>query len=360
MIKFDITIDIITNYFIISINTDKQIMSKLNENIIKWFELLIRQLEFYVDVKTGKDKLIYSYKLNSITKALEVIRKINFKITSGEQVKDYRDIGKGTVARINEILKTGKLAEVHEADISGKHLDYVDELMKIFGIGRVKAYELYTKHNIKSIDELKAAVKKGDIDLPENIIKGIKYVDKIKINIPRSEMDAIYIKLIEVGIKVDPDMDVRVCGSYRREKPTSNDIDVIVAHPAIKTKIQAKKSDLMRKFIHTLENIGFIEDSFTSEDVATKWMGVCRLNKDSLLRRLDIRFIPQESYYTAVLYFTGSGEFNRRMRSVALSMGYTLNEYRLLDDKGKPMKVNSEMDVFNYLNMEYLQPSERI
>jgi len=332
----------------------------MNENIIKWFELLIRQLEFYVDVKTGKDKLVYSYKLSSIAKALEVIRSIKFKITSGALIKDYKDIGKGTVRRIDEILNTGKLSEVKEDDITGQHLNYVDELMKIFGIGRVKAYEIYTKHNIKSIDELKEAIKKGEIDLPENIMKGIKYVEMIDTNIPRSEMDEIYSKLIRVGIKIDPEMDVRVCGSYRREKLKSGDVDVIISHPMIKTKKQAEKSDLLRRFITTLENDEFIEDSLTSENVPTKYMGVCRLNKNSPLRRLDIRFMPQESYFTAVLYFTGSGDFNRRMRSVAISMGYKLNEYALINEEtGKAIKINSEMDVFDHLNMEYIMPKDR-
>lgn len=332
----------------------------LNKNIITWFELSIRQLEFYVDVKSGREKLIHSYKLRSISKALDAIRRINFKITSGKQLQGYKNIGKGTMRRVDEILKTGKLAEVNESDISGEHLDYVDELMSIFGIGRIKAYELYTKHNIKSINELKKAIKKGDVDLPENILKGIKYVDKIKTNIPRSEIDAIYSKLIMVGIKVDPDMDVRICGSYRREKETSNDIDVIISHPNIMTKKQTNSSDLMMKYINSLEKDGFIVDSFTSEKVPTKYMGVCRLGRNGLLRRIDIRYFAQESYYTALLYFTGSGEFNRRMRSVALSMDYTLNEYRLSDDKGKSLKVTSEQDVFDYLNMEYLQPKERV
>ena len=331
----------------------------MNDEIIKWFELLIKQLEFCVDVKSGKDKLIYSYKVNSIKKALDVIKKIKFKIKKGSDIASYPGIGKGTIERIDEIINSGKLSEVNEADISGKHLDYVDELMKIFGIGRVKAYELYTKHNIKSIDDLKKAVKSKKIDLPENILKGIKYVDKIKQKIPRSEMDQIYFYLLEIALKVNVELDVRICGSYRREKLTSNDIDVIVSHPSIKTKSQAEKSNLLKSFVKKLEDEKFIVDSFTSEDVPTKYMGVCKLSPKHDLRRIDIRFIPQESYYTAILYFTGSGEFNKRMRRVALSMGYTLNEYRLLDDKQKPFVVESEEDVFKYLNMEYVIPKDR-
>lgn len=332
----------------------------MNENIIKWFDLLIKQLEFYVDVKTGKDKLIYSYKLNSIEKALDVIKNIKFKIKTGKDLTKYKGIGKGTINRIDEILQTGKLAEVKEADISGAHLEYVDDLMKIYGIGRVKAYELYTKYGIKSIDDLVKEVERGNIDLPENILKGIIYVNQIKRKIPRSEMDLIYSYLIREGIAFDPNMDVRLCGSYRREKDTSNDIDAIISHPNIVTKSDAESSDLMKNFVKKLTKDGFMVDSFTSEDVPTKFMGVCRLAKDKLLRRIDLRFIPQESYYTALLYFTGSSEFNRRMRGVALSMKYTLNEYRLLNDKGVALKVESEDDVFRYLNMEYMQPIERV
>lgn len=330
----------------------------LNENIVKWFKLLIKQLEFYVDVKTGKDKLVYSFKLSSIKKALEVIENLDFEIKSGEQLKNYKNIGKGSIERINEILKTGKLAEVNEADISGKHLDYVDNLMKVFGIGRVVAYELYTKYGIKSVEDLKKAVEQKIIELPESIIKGIKYVDYIDTVIPRSEMDDIYIFLIKQSLLADKQMHIRMCGSYRREKPVSGDIDLIVAHPDIMTKAQAKNSNLMQKFIEQLKKVNFIVDSFTSKKVPTKYMGICKYENNPI-RRIDIRFIAQESYYTALLYFTGSGNWNRKMRKVAQSMGYKLNEYWLLDENKKPLPVTSELDIFNYLNMEYLQPPNR-
>lgn len=330
----------------------------MNDNIIKWFELLIKQLEFYIDVKTGKDKLQYTYKLKAITNALKIIKSIKHTIKNGEELMTYKGIGERIANRVNEIIITGKLAEVRDADISGEHITYVDDLMKIFGIGRVKAYELYTKHNIKSIDELKIAVKKGVINLPDNIIKGIKYVDKIKFNIPRDEIDKLYSKLIYAGIKCDPNMDVRVCGSYRREKKTSDDIDVIISSPFIKTKKQLDTSTLMTKYIKILKNESIIIDSFTDDNVKTKYMGLCRLDNKSNLRRIDIRCIPQESYYTALLYFTGPADFNKRMRSVALSMGYTLNEYELSNKKTK-FSICSEKDVFDKLNMEYVIPKDR-
>ena len=100
----------------------------------------------------------------------------------------------------------------------------------------------------------------------------------------------------------------------------------------------------------------------TSSDVETKFMGFAQLpNKN--VRRIDIRFMPYESYYCALLYFTGSGNFNRKMRNVAIQMNYKLNEYGLykINKGGKyeRLLVESEKDVFDYLNMEYLPPQLR-
>jgi DNA polymerase beta len=343
-----------------NLSRNKDIDYKINKNIIKWFRLLIKQLEFYTDVKTGKDKLIYSYKLNSIRKAYKSIIKLDFEIESGKQLIHIKGIGKGTVNRIDEIIKTGQLLEVNDADISGKHLEYVEDLMKIFGIGRVKAYELYTVHNIKSIADLRKALKSKKIDLPESIKIGLKYVDQINTKIPREEMDQIYSYLLYSGIKFDPELDVRVCGSYRREVPFSGDIDVIISHPDIITKKDTETSDIMLNFISQLEKDSFIVDSLTTAKAKTKYMGLCKLNLNKPVRRIDIRFMSQESYYTAILYFTGSGAFNRRMRSVAQSLGYILNEYNLKKVSDKSIiNIDSEKDIFEALNMEYQIPANR-
>ena len=44
-------------------------------------------------------------------------------------------------------------------------------------------------------------------------------------------------------------------------------------------------------------------------------------------RRIDIMYKSPEEYPFAVLYFTGSAEFNVKMRNDLLERGYTLNEY---------------------------------
>lgn len=41
------------------------------------------------------------------------------------------------------------------------------------------------------------------------------------------------------------------------------------------------------------------------------------------------RLIPKDQYYCGVLYFTGSDIFNKNMRTHALEMGFTINEYAI-------------------------------
>ena len=61
-------------------------------------------------------------------------------------------------------------------------------------------------------------------------------------------------------------------------------------------------------------------------------MGFCIIKqagkKNNIARRIDIRFVPYDSYYSALLYFTGSAELNRKMRQIAKSMKLKLSDYK--------------------------------
>ncbi len=60
------------------------------------------------------------------------------------------------------------------------------------------------------------------------------------------------------------------------------------------------------------------------------------------------------------MYFTGSEEFNKNMRGVAVKKGYTLNEYCLRKvGATERMEVTCEKDVFDFLGMEFKKPEER-
>lgn len=341
----------------------------MNQKLIDEFSKYVRQIQFDIDHEISKKKKLgHSFRLQATKKILEIIKNFPKEITSSKQLEGIKGIGKKSLEHIDEVLNFGKIGKVMDDIMDQTYLTYVSELDEIYGIGQAKAIELYKNYNVKSIDDLKKLVDSGKIELPQNVLIGLKYYGKAKEKIPRSEMEEMDTYLHNVLFKLDVNLFGVICGSYRRQKETSNDIDMLIVHPKLVTKedIDNSKVNYLHKFIVQLKKEKFIVDSLTSDEVSTKYMGLCQLqiqnNKENNypIRRIDIRFIPYESYYSATLYFTGSADFNRKMRRVAESMDYKLNEYGLFNEKGKPLKIKSEKDIFDYLGMEYVSPELRI
>lgn len=335
-------------------------MTNNNRNIIDEFKKLVKQIQFEIDHNTErKQKLANMFRLENTKKVLKIIELFPDIITSVDQLKGIPGVGKGSLQRIDEILKTGKLSEIDEATINDDYLKYLDELEDVFGIGRRMAFELFSKHKVKSIDELKKLYESGKISLPDNVIKGLKYYGISKGDIPRSEIDIIYNLLSRELSIIDPHLFGTICGSYRRQKLKSGDVDFLIIHPKIKTQKDLIKNKYFKNFLKKLIDIGFMVETFTGIEVRSKFMGLCQLSPKYHVRRIDIRFLPFESYYYALLYFTGSGEFNKKMRRIAIDNDLMLNEYGLYDQNGKMFHVNSEKEIFDILYMEYLQPPDR-
>jgi DNA polymerase/3'-5' exonuclease PolX len=197
----------------------------------------------------------------------------------------------------------------------------------------VTAKELVENHKIYSVDELKDKYMKGKIELPPQIEMGLKYHGIFKENIPRKEIDEINELMQKIGKQINKKMHVIITGSYRRGKSTSNDIDILISNG---------KND-MHAFINKLKKDKFIIDDLTTEyDV--KYMGYCKF-KNNPPRRIDVKYAPEESFYTLLLHMTGSAHFNAQIRELAKHLGYKLNEYglyQLKKDKQIRIELKSE------------------
>jgi DNA polymerase/3'-5' exonuclease PolX len=93
-----------------------------------------------------------------------------------------------------------------------------------------------------------------------------------------------------------------------------------------------------------------------------KFMGICKAGKGRRARRLDILLTPPTEFPFALLYFTGSDQFNIAMRRHALTLGYSLNEHGITgtDGKADPMgPFPSEASIFMFLGLEWKTPAER-
>ena len=90
------------------------------------------------------------------------------------------------------------------------------------------------------------------------------------------------------------------------------------------------------------------------------FMGICKLNENSLHRRLDIKVYEKSFFPFAILYFTGSAYFNRSLRLYAKKKGYHLSDKELSDRiTGEKILCYSEEDIFKALSLKYQTPEER-
>ena len=327
-----------------------------NKWLIDEFDKLKKQIRYDID-HTGdrKKRLVHSFRLQAIDKVIAVLLEFEDEITSSAQLKGIKGIGKGTLDRIDEILSKGKLSEIIPEILDQEYLQYMEKLTEVYGVGQRKAYELYKDFGIKSIDDLKKAHAEGKISLPDAVVKGLKYYGIVQDDIPRSEIMEIDKYLHQVLLEIDPELFGVICGSFRRLKLTSGDIDMLIVHSQNKSK-----KNYLAIFIKQLFSDGFLIDWLTDRESSTKFMGYCKY-KDHPVRRIDIRFIsPYSSYFCASVYFTGPKDFNRRMRSLALTQNFSLSEYGLKDiDSGKIIYPSSEKELFNLLGMEYIRPENR-
>jgi len=99
-----------------------------------------------------------------------------------------------------------------------------------------------------------------------------------------------------------------------------------------------------------------VKKNLYNKNIITKYS--CLINFFDKLIILDIRFIPYKSYYTSLLFMTGSKQFNIKMRKIAKKMNYKLNEYGLYLNS-KKIKIKCEKDIFKKLNMKFIQPKYR-
>ena len=332
----------------------------MNSQIISEFEKLVCKY------KSEKDTSA-TFRVKQLKNVISILTKYEDQITLDNYIKlkELPGIGDGSIKRIKEILETGKLLEL--ADYNSDKEIHINELEEVIGIGRVKAMEFYEK-GIISVKLLKEKIETKEIEVNEKIELGLKYHGKYQVNIPRNEIDKIYSilkRIIAIHNKSYSNKKEHIifdiCGSYRREKQTSGDIDVLISKQGSLEEI-----NYLLLFVNKLkENISvnndkpLLVDDITDKNFETKYMGFLQY-KNNPVRRIDIRFVPYESYYSALLYFTGSMELNKKMRNIAKDKGLKLSEYGLhkIDDNTK-LTINSEEEFFTALDMNYIEPKNR-
>lgn len=231
----------------------------------------------------------------------------------------------------------------------------IDELKKVPGIGAALAKRL-VKAGARSVDDL--SKKKYWAMLAEEARLSIKYGLRAERIIPWDFMKSLVGKLPRGFVAV---------GSFRRKRPLLKDLDIITlrkkaeAIRAIERKASPPKKDsefapeppfdLMEKYSSGPKKHSFII-----------------LFKDRYIR-VDLFFIEDEAEWPfALLHYTGSMQFNVRVRAQAKRRGYKLNQFGIFDKQsGKRLDLRgklgveklTERHILEFVGVTYKRPEER-
>ncbi|KAL4639199.1 hypothetical protein ACB092_03G200200 [Castanea dentata] len=242
----------------------------------------------------------------SYYKAIAVIEKLSFKIDSADQAKDLPSVGKSLQDHIQEIVTTGKLSKLEHFEKDEK-VQEMDLLLQKVG---------------------------------EDILHGVNIV----------------------------------CGgSFRRGKASCGDLDIIITHPDGRSH-----RGFLSKYVERLKDMKFLREDLifttrseegTDSGVDT-YFGLCTYPGRELRHRIDLKVYPRDIYAFGLIAWTGNDVLNRRLRLLAESKGFRLDDTGLFPatygSGGKrgtrasaSLKFNTEKEVFDFLGFPWLEPHER-
>jgi DNA polymerase IV len=257
-------------------------------------------------------------------------------------------IGKEIRIKITRIIEEGRL-DISEADRARAMA--LEVFQGIYGVGPKKAEQLIAA-GYTTLADIRTAVAENPKFFNKNQQIGLRYYEDLQLRIPRSEMDAHAAMLMA---HKPASLEGVIVGSYRRGAANSGDIDMLIrtADPSVDA------GAALATFVAALKTSGYIREVLAHGD--HKCLAISQLSSGATARRLDLLVTPPAEFPFAVFYFTGCDTFNVRVRSHALSIGFTLNEHALTHvASGKEVGgIKTERDIFKALKLAWREPHER-
>ena len=254
-------------------------------------------------------------------------------------------VGKAIASKIEEYLKRSRIQHLEE--LKAKVPINVDELYGIEGIGPKTIKMFYDKLQIKNLADLEKAATEGKLKTlagftekkEQDIFKQIEFFKRGKGRLIIGEVYPL-VKQIEKSLQhIAGVKNAVAAGSIRRMKETIGDIDYLVTSSDPKQVI-----DFFVKMPEVQEILGMGQ---------TKAFVKLASGIDA-----DLLVVPEESWGSALQYFTGSKEHSVQLRKIAISKGLRLNEWGVF--KGdKRIAGATEEEVYKTLGLQWIPPEMR-
>ena len=266
-------------------------------------------------------------------------------LAAGKDLAELPTIGRDLAHQIAEMVKTGRLAALGEAE---KRLPRsLIELSTIPGLGAKRIKLLYDKLGVTGIPALAKAAAAGKLSRLPGF--GERLEGKIRDalahrrpgpqrwrNAAVGEVAQDFIGYMRAGEGVE---EIEAAGSFRRRRDTVGDLDIVA--------ISERPALVIERFA-AYPDVAEILSKGTTRSTIVLRSGL----------QVDIRVVPAQSYGAVLLYLTGSKAHNIALRAMAQKRGLKINEYGVFKGR-REIAARSEEEIYRLLGLPYIEPEIR-
>ncbi|HEX5673657.1 MAG TPA: DNA polymerase/3'-5' exonuclease PolX [Nitrososphaeraceae archaeon] len=323
---------------------------------------ILRQIAYLIELEAqdnnkGADKNRSNtvFKIRAYRRTADIIESLSSNVEEVYNKQKLKgliaipSIGKAIALKIEEYITTGRIEYAEE--LKKRTSINVEEFYHLEGVGigpkTVKA--LHDSLGLNNLTDVERAAMEGKIrSVPgfsykkeESILKKIQSFKK---DSGRYLLGDVYplVKQIEVRLSnIKGVKNAIAVGSFRRMKETLGDIDYLVVSDA---------PEVIMDYFASMPEVDQVVGKGPSKTFV-------KLNNGM---DADLLVVPEESFGSALQYFTGSKEHDVALRKIAISKGLRLNEWGVYDDNNNRLIASSkEEEVYDILGLDWIPPEMR-
>ena len=323
---------------------------------------ILRQIAYLIELEAqdnnkeaDKNKSNTVFKIRAYRRTADIIENLSSNVEEVYNKQKLKgliaipSIGKAIALKIEEYITTGRIEYAEE--LKKRTSINVEEFYHLEGVGigpkTVKA--LHDSLGLNNLTDVERAAMEGKIrSVPgfsykkeESILKKIQSFKK---DSGRYLLGDVYplVKQIEVRLSnIEGVKNAIAVGSFRRMKETLGDIDYLVVSDA---------PEVIMDYFASMPEVDQVVGKGPSKTFV-------KLNNGM---DADLLVVPEESFGSALQYFTGSKEHDVALRKIAISKGLRLNEWGVYDDNNNRLIASSkEEEVYDMLGLDWIPPEMR-
>jgi DNA polymerase (family X) len=267
-------------------------------------------------------------------------------LDEGEDLTQISGIGDDLADKIQELVRTGGLSQLD--DLHDRIPSGLAEMLRISGLGPKRVRQIYKELGVTDIDELEMAANRGEIRALDGfgpktekaIIKALSDRDAQKERTPLFEAEEVAKPLLSFLRDIEGVKRAEIAGSFRRRKETVGDLDVLV---------------IAEDGAKTIERFAAYED-------VTEVISQGKTRSTVIFRsglQVDLRVVSEESYGSALFYFTGSKDHNIAVRNIAVEHDLKVNEYGVFEEDDERVAGETEEGIYALFDMGCIPPELR-